>query len=292
MTKNSAKNSSSLGVQPYTDTFAAEVSGIDLARPLSPEISQEIRNIFGYFGVLVFRDQTLTPTQFSDFSKNLGPLHVHHLAESTFPDHPEVRVLSNVKKKGKYIGQYHAGHYWHTDLIFLEQVGYATILHGVECPPEGADTLFADVRTAYDEMPDAMRRQLEGKMALHDHVYSYNTIYPERPPLTERQISGVPPVHHPMICVHPQTGRKAVYLTVPTTRTLGDLNEQETSALLRDVEKICTQDKYVYAHKWQKGDVLMWDNLCCMHAATSFDEKYDRIMYRTQILHEGPVPAA
>lgn len=174
----------------------------------------------------------------------------------------------------------------------MEQVGYATILHGVECPPEGADTLFADMRSAYEQMPKAMRGCLEGNIALHDHVYSYNTIYPERPPLTKDQIFGVPPVWHPMICIHPQTGRKSVYLTIPTARALGNMGEEETSKFLEEVEAFCIQDEFVYAHKWRQGDVLMWDNLCCMHAATSFNEKYDRLLYRTQILLEGPGPAA
>ena len=242
-------------------------------------------------GFSVFRGQSLTPDQLSDFSKHFGSLHVHHLAENTIPDHPEVRDLSNVKKKGKYIGQYRGGHYWHTDLIFLEQVGYATILHGVQCPPKGADTLFADMRTAYERMPEEMRSKLDGRMALHDHAYRYNEIYPERPPLTEKQAAAVPPIKHPMVCRHPQSGRKAVYLTVPTIRTLGDMDEGATAQLMKEVEAHCTQSQFVYAHKWQQGDVLMWDNLCCMHAATPFDEDYDRIIHRTQTLHEGPVPA-
>ena len=281
-----------LKINPIKEDFGAEIGGIDLSQSQSAETYKTIEDAFGRYGALVFRGQNLTPAELSDFSKHFGPLHVHHLAENTIPDHPEVRVLSNVKKEGRYIGQYRGGHYWHTDLIFCENIGHATILHGVECPPEGGDTLVADMRGAYEQMPEDMRKKLDGKIAYHDHAYRYNILYPERPPLTAEQAAKVPPVEHPIICSHPQSGRKAVLLTVPTIRTLGDLNEEETAELMKEVEAFCTQPQFVYTHKWQQGDVVMWDNLCTMHSATPFDEKYDRIINRTQTVYEERPMAA
>jgi len=283
-------------VQPINKEFAAEIGGVDLSQSPSSSSSadtiQAIQDAFGRFGVIVIRDQKLTPAQLSDFSKNFGPLHVHHLAENTIPDHPEVRVLSNVKKKGRYIGQYRGGHYWHTDLIFCEKIGHATILHGVQCPPEGADTLVCDMRGAFEAMPKELQDKIDGKVAHHDHAYRYNILYPERPPLTPEQAAKVPPVDHPMVCFHPQSGRKSILLTVPTIRTLGDLNEDDTAKLMNEVEAFCTQPQFIYAHKWRDGDVVMWDNLCTMHSATPFDEKYDRIINRTQTVYEDRPRAA
>ena len=285
----SANFNTSLEIKSYSDTFVGEINNINLSDNLPTKTYDELKSAFGFFGVLVFRDQNLTPPELSKFSSKFGPLHTHHLAEKTFPKNPEVRVISNVKKNGKYIGQYRAGHYWHTDLIYLKQVGRATILHGVECPPVGADTLYTDMRRAYKEMPKELRDQIDGKFQIQDHAYTYNKIYPERPPMTEKEIAAVPPVKHPMVCLHPGSNQKSVYMSLATTRNIGDLNEFATTQLLQKLEKFCTQEKYVYRHKWRKGDVIMWDNFCCMHAATSFDEAYDRILYRTQTLHEGPI---
>ena len=275
-----------LDIKAYNDSFAGEIKNINLSEELSPEQVRQIRQAFDVFGVLFFRGQSLSPQEFSNFSQHFGKLHVHHLAEKTFPDNPEVRVLSNVKKQGKYIGQYRAGHYWHTDLVFLKHVGYATLLHGVQCPPDGADTLFADMKKAYVELPKNLQSQIDGRTALHDHAYSYSKLYPDRPPLTRDQKASTPPVRHPLVSVHPRTGEKSIYMTSATIREIDDFEETASRKIVDELETFCTQDSFVYEHKWRKGDVIVWDNLRCLHAATPFDEKHDRILYRTQTLHQ------
>lgn len=278
-----------LKINSALDSFAGEIKNINLSNKLSIEEVYEIRQAFDDFGILIFRNQSLTPAKFSGFSKYFGNLHIHHLAEKTFPDNPEVRVLSNVKKKGKYIGQYRAGHYWHTDLVFLKNVGYATLLYGIECPPTGADTLFSDMREAFDHMPENLKSKIIGKSAIHDHSFSYSKLYPERPQLTEKQKLSAPPVRHPLISIHPRTGHKSIYMTSATIREIDGFNESESREIADALENFCTQNKFIYRHKWKKGDVIVWDNLRCLHAATSFDEKYDRILYRTQTLHESSI---
>ena len=280
-----------LEIESFFDSFAGEIKNINLSGELSTSKITQIKQAFFRFGILVFRDQNLTPSQLSNFSKIFGDPHIHHLAEKTFPDNPEVRVLSNVKKKGKYIGQYRAGHYWHTDLVFLKNVGYATLLHGVECPPTGADTLFADMHEAYIQMPEDLKSKIIGKKALHDHSFSYGRLYPDRPELTEEQKASAPPVWHPLISIHPKTGKKSVYMTSATIREIDSFDETESRVIVDALESFCTQDRFVYEHKWKKGDVIVWDNLRCLHAATQFDEKYDRILYRTQTLNEHSIAA-
>tara|TARA_E500000178_G_scaffold351670_1_gene413302 strand:+ start:587 stop:1465 length:879 start_codon:yes stop_codon:yes gene_type:complete len=278
-----------LKIESFSDSFAGEIKNINLSNELSIEEVSQIKQAFDDFGVIIFRHQKLTPTEFSNFSKHFGKLHIHHLAEKTFPDNPEVRVLSNVKKKGKYIGQYRAGHYWHTDLVFLKNVGYATLLHGIECPPTGADTLFSDMREAFTQMPDNLKSKIIGKSALHDHSFSYEKLYPDRPQLTEKQKLSAPPVRHPLISIHPRTGHESVYMTSATIREIDGFDESTSREIVGALENFCTQNKFIYEHKWKKGDVIVWDNLRCLHSATSFDEKYDRILYRTQTLYESSI---
>ena len=193
-------------------------------------------------------------------------------------------MLSNVAKNGKLIGQFRGGHYWHTDVTYTDRPGLVTILYGVECPPEGGNTLFADMRSASDALPQDMKALVDGKTAVHDRAFRYSELYPELAPLTPEQISHVPPVDQPMILVHPATGRKSVYLNKSMIRTIGDLDEQASADLLERLEAFCTQDKFVYSHKWHPGDLVVWDNLSTMHRATPYDfENHRRVMHRTHV---------
>ncbi len=177
-------NASHFKIRPLAGDFGGEVLGVALSAPLPDTTFNAIRDAFHQRGVLLFREQALSLDALVTFTSRFGVLDVHHLAERTFPDHPEVRVLSNIRNDGKLIGTFRGGHYWHSDLSFLPETGYATFLYGVECPPVGADTLFADCRAAWDAMPDDMRAKLDGKTAVHDRAFRYSEIYPERPALT------------------------------------------------------------------------------------------------------------
>ncbi len=264
--------------------FAAEVTGIDLTGQVTTDDIRAIKAAFFEHGVAVVRDQHLEPADLCKFSEYFGDLDIHHLAEGTIPDFPQVRVLSNIKKDGKFIGQFRGGHYWHTDLTYTKKNGLVTLLYGLECPPKGGDTLFADMRAAFDALPEDMKKLLDGKIAVHDRNHRYSQLYPERPPLTAEQIAKVPPVDQPAVIVHPVTGRKSVYLNKSLIRTIGDLDEAQTEKLLEKLEAFCTEDRFVYAHKWRVGDLVLWDNLATMHCATPYEyDRYRRLMHRTQV---------
>lgn len=264
--------------------FGAEVTGIDLSEGIAPDLARTLINTLHKHAVMVIRDQHLSPEAQCRFTKIFGELDIHHLAEGTIPNYPQVRVLTNVRKDGQLIGQFRGGHYWHTDITYTDNPGLVTILYGVECPPEGGNTMFANMRRAYDELPDDMRKLIDGKIAVHDRNYRYSELYPERPALTAEQISHVPPVSQPMVLTHPATGRKSVYLNKSLIRTIGDLDEKQSEDLLEKLEAFCTQEKYVYSHKWRPGDLVIWDNLASMHRATPYDIKtYRRVMHRTQV---------
>ncbi len=284
MTAEIVASAITLDIAPLTPSVGVEIRGVDLSQPISSDLAQALVDAFHQYSALVFRGQDLTPGEFSQFSGVFGELDVHHLAERTFPDHPEVRVLSNNKKAKKLVGAFRGGHFWHTDISYKKKVALATILHGKICPPVGADSLVADMYGAYEAMPDSLKKKLEGNMAIHDRNYHYEFLYPERPPLTPEQIAKVPPVEHPCIITHPVTGRKAVYIVDHFVSRIGDLNEEESQKLVKDVIDFVTQPQFVYCHKWQEGDVALWDDRCTLHSATSYDyDKYDRLLYRTQI---------
>jgi taurine dioxygenase len=276
---------------PLTFRFGTEIVGLDLTEALNEEEKSQVITLFNSASVLLFRNQALTPGQLSAFTETFGKQDIHHLAEGTFPDHPEVRVLSNKKKAdGTLIGAYKGGHHWHSDLCFKEIPGQATLLYGAECPPEGADTLFADMHSAYENLPQDLKEKLEGRMATNDRNWRYSDLYPWRPALTEEQIAKVPPVQHPAVITHPQSGRRALYVTEMMVPHIDGMEDDEAQALVAEVETFATQKKYIYRHKWQTGDLVVWDNRSVLHKATSFDDtKYDRLMYRTQVLGEKPV---
>lgn len=276
---------------PLTFRFGTEIVGLDLTEELNEEEQSQVLTLFDSASVLLFRNQTLTPGQLSTFTENFGAQDIHHLAESTFPDHPEVRVLSNKKNPdGTFIGAYKGGHHWHTDLCYKDVTGLATLLYGVECPAEGGDTLFADMHSAYEDLPTELKEKLEGRLATHDRNWRYSELYPLRAPLTDEQIAKVPPVKHPAIITHPGSGRRALFVTETMVQHIEGLEDAETLALMAEVEAFATQKKNVYRHKWQKGDLVVWDNRAMIHKATPFDDtQYDRMMYRTQVAGEKPV---
>jgi taurine dioxygenase len=276
---------------PLTFRFGTEIVGLDLTEELTEEEQSQVTTLFNSASVLLFRNQTLTPEQLSIFTKNFGKLDVHHLAENTFPNHPEVRVLSNKKKAdGSLIGTYKGGHHWHSDLCYKEVTGKATLLYGVECPSEGGDTLFADMHSAYEDLSIEMKAKLEGRMTTHDRNWRYSELYPGRPALTEEQIAKVPPVKQPAIVTHPESKRQALYVNETMVSQIDGMEDVDAQALVSEVETFATQKKYIYRHNWQKGDLVVWDNRATMHKATSFDDtKYDRLMYRTQVLGSKPV---
>jgi taurine dioxygenase len=284
MTAENISSAIDLDIAPLTPLFGAEIRGVDLSQPISSVLAEALIDTFHKSSALVFRGQDMTPAEFSAFSGVFGELDVHHLAERTFPDNPEVRVLSNNKRATKLKGAFRGGHFWHTDISYKKKVALATILHGRTCPPIGADSLVADMYGAYEAMPKALKEKLEGKTAIHDRNYHYEYLYPERPPLTPEQVSHVPPVEHPCIITHPVTGRKAVYIVDHFVSCIGDLNEEDSQKLVKEVVEFVTQPQFVYGHKWQDGDVMLWDDRCTLHSATAYEfDKYDRLLYRTQI---------
>ncbi len=278
-----------LSVRPMSEKLGAEIRGIDLSAPPDAQAFAAILQTLHRYGVIFFRGQNLTPDQLAAFSRCFGELDIHHMTEHVFPHLPQVRVLSNVKKDGVSIGITRGGMHWHSDLSYKPQPALVTLLYAVECPPSGADTQFADMYAAFADLPEEKRKKLQTLRAVHDRNYRYSALYPGRPPLTPEQVAKVPPVEHPLVRRHPATGRPALFVAKDVVSHIVGMTEDESRALIDELEAFATRPDRIYSHKWQAGDLVVWDNRCTLHRATPYDPQYRRTLYRTQVKGEAPV---
>jgi taurine dioxygenase len=241
--------------------------------------------------VAVFRSQRITPAQQIAFSRRFGRLQIHVLRQFGLEAYPEVLVVSNIKENGKPIGLGDAGHYWHSDLSYKELPSLGSLLHAQELPVEGGDTLFANMHLAWDRLPASLRAVVEHRKAEHSYLNKYAELQKRsswRPNLTPEQIQQVQPVAHPVVRTHPETGRKALFISEHfTTRILG-LPDDESRNVLEQLFAHSTRPEFVYRHRWQPHDLVFWDNRSVMHLATGCPDNQRRKLYRTTI--EGDAP--
>src|SRR5471032_1507495 len=271
--------------------LGAEILGLDLNHPLSPRAFQRIHTAHLEHHLLVFRDQRITPQQQVDFSRRFGPLQIHVLRNFQLPSHPEVLIISNIIEDGTLIGLGDAGHFWHSDLSYKDWPSLGSMLHAQELPAEGGDTLFANMHLAWDTLPQALRDAVKGRSAEHTYLAKYAELQkrsPWRPNLSAEQIAEVKPVVHPIVRTHPETGRKALFVSEHfTTRVIG-LPEDESRDLLQALFEHSVRDAHIYRHVWREHDLVFWDNRSLMHLAAGTPDHLRRKMYRTTI--EGDTP--
>jgi len=281
----------SITIRPFDGPLGAEVIGLDLSRPLSQADFARIHRAHLDYHVLVFRDQRITPEQQVAFSRRFGPLQRHVLHQFALSGHPEVLIVSNIVENGKPIGLGDAGHFWHSDLSYKEKPSLGSMLHAQELPATGGDTLFANQHLAWDTLPAHLRQAVEGRTAEHTYLAKYAELQkrsPWRPNLTAEQIAEVKPVVQPIVRTHPETGRKALFVSEHfTTRIIG-MPEDESRALLDGIFAHSVQPAFVYRHAWREHDMVFWDNRSVMHLAAGTPDDQRRKLYRTTI--EGDTP--
>lgn len=271
--------------------LGAEVLGLDLSRPVSDETFRRIHRAHLDHHVLVFRDLRITPQQQIEFSRRFGPLQIHVLHQFQLPGHPEILVVSNVVEDGKPLGLGDAGHYWHSDLSYKDKPSLGSMLHAQELPAEGGDTLFANQHLAWEKLPAYLKRAVEGRRAEHSYLAKYEALRqrsPWRPKLTQQQIDEVKPVVHPVVRTHPETGRKALFVSEHFTTRIVGLPEDESAELLARLFEHTTRPELVYRHRWQPHDMVFWDNRSVTHLAAGCPGHLRRRLHRTTI--EGDVP--
>ncbi len=276
-----------LEVRSLGDNYAAEVRGVDLANMLDDAKFKLLYEAFVQHKILVFRDQEFDDSAHSRFARRFGKLQVHVLNQYHKSDNPEIIYLSNLDRDGKPKGEHPdpGAAIWHTDGSWAMERPLATMLYGMVLPKCGGDTLFADMVAAYDGHSTAMKLKLEGLVAVHDLNYSRSQTTAKQQ-MSDEQKRAAPPVDHSVIRIHPDSGRKAIYLGQHASHIVG-MPIDEGRALIREINEFATQPKYVYVHRWQLRDFVMWDNRQVMHKATDFDWINDvRTLRRTTTVGE------
>jgi len=277
-----------LSIRKLKDNYGAEVTGVDLSAG-DPETLQEVVNVFNLHGAVLLRGQSLTPEQLVKFARAFGEPEGHTIKEHTMPGFPEIYMLSNRVVDGKPIGSHNDGVGWHTDYSYKERPVMCTMLYAVEVPAEGGDTLLADMCAAYDALPEERRKELDGLKVHHSYEHLMTTRLYARRQLSPELKAENPDVIHPLIRTHPANGRKALWPSSGTVKGVVGMDNPEGIDLVESLVEYATQERFVYRHQWQVGDLLVWDNRCSLHTGSLFDDKkYIREAYRLWVKGDRP----
>ena len=283
-----------LSVLPTGAALAAEVRGVDL-RQVDDADFAAIHQAWLDHSVLLFRGQSLTPEELIGFSRRFGDLDLAPIQENGrrfVEGRPELYIVSNVLgADGQPIGSLGAGEaVWHTDMSYLPQPPKASMLYALEIPPSGGNTYFASMYLAYEQLPAVLKVRAEGLMVKHDGTYNSGGYV--RAGVTPTDDPREAPGHlHPLVCRHPETGRKMLYLGRRRMAYIAGLELAESEALLDEFWSHATRVEICWHNRWQVGDLVLWDNRCTMHRRDPFDASSRRIMHRTQVKGAAP-PAA
>jgi len=277
-------------VKPLHPVLGCEIAGITLQEPVSPALFAKVYEAFLDYQLILFRDVDLPPANQVAFARNFGEVQVHVLSDQYgYKDHPEIYMLSNLDKDGNPSGKHpdKGTLYWHTDGSWRERTGQATMMYSEIVPEEGGDTEFADMYSAYDALPAATKARIEGRRAMHNLDFSRTRRHGEDL-LTAKQKAEVPPIAHPIVRTHPDTGRKAIFLG-DHAETIEGMDYDEGRALIEELNVMITPPARVYSHRWSPRECIVWDNRCTLHRATGFDEaRLKRVMRRCTINGDRP----
>lgn len=290
-----AATSALVDVHPIDAGLGAEIRGVDLSKPLDRRTGAAILDAWHSHSALVIRNQSLTDPQLIAFSRLFGELEMappNKSGSHWIEGFPELACISNITVNGESVGSLGNGEaIWHTDMSFMPEPPAASLLYSLEIPKRGGATHLANMYKAYETLPADLKRRVESRVAVHDATYTsagevrkkfaafVGTTDPER----------APGARHPLVRVHPATGRKALYLGRRSGAS-GILGEAD-STLWDALWAHCGNPALTWAHEWAVGDLLIWDNRCTMHFRESFDDAERRMMHRTQTRGEAPAAA-
>ncbi|MGH7097241.1 MAG: TauD/TfdA dioxygenase family protein [Stellaceae bacterium] len=266
----------------------------DLAAGVDAALFREIESAFHDNIVVVFRGQKLTSEQHIAFSRRFGELEIHIVKKYLLLGDPEILLISNVRDaSGEHIGLADAGFTWHSDTSYRRRPSRCSLLYAKEVPRRDGetlgDTLFVNTIAAYDALPEAMKRRLDGLKAIHRYSARRRVADSPRPKLSAAQLAETPDIAHPIVRTHPYTGKKALYVTAGECIGIEDMPEDEGRDLIAELDAHCVRPEFLYRHKWQEGDLLLWDNASAMHLAIcDYALPQRRLMHRTTVI--GTVP--
>lgn len=237
--------------------------------------------------VLVFENQNISPGTFAEFGKIFGEPEQHHVIKLRHPDEPTLTFISNQSEKGRNEEMKYSGDGWHSDYSYKLIPSNATMLHGIEIPDSGGDTLFADAEAAFQDLPNARKNELRKLRVRHQYRWSPD----KKDPWARWKYIGpeerakTPEITHPLVRVHPDTGRETLFIqprVIGSVVAIAGLPEDESTSLIQELIDLITDEKYCYRHKWSPLDVVVWDNRCILHSATTkgMDERQVRRLLR------------
>ncbi len=272
-------------ILPTGAALGAEIDGVDL-RTLEDDTFAAIHRAWLEHHVVLVRNQTLTDDDLVAFSRRFGDLDEAPIQETgrRFVDgHPEIYVVSNVVENGVAIGSLGAGEaVWHTDMSYLPDPPKASVLYALEVPASGGDTSFCSMSAAWEQLPAPLQRRVEGMRVKHDGTYNSGGYVRQGVTATDDPRTS-PGTLHPLVYVHPDTGRRGLYLGRRRNAYIDGLSLDESNALLDEIWSLATRDALTWRHHWRAGDLVLWDNRCTMHRRDAFDAAARRVMHRTQI---------
>lgn len=285
-----------LEIRPVSPGFGAVIQGVDLSQDMGDNLFRQIHQAWlDADGILLFRDQKLTPEQHIAFSGRFGEVYSAGasnnpaLTKYYLPGHPEIYRVSNKKIDGQPQGREDAGTYWHSDGSWQASPPTGSLLHALEIPAVGGDTMFANMYRAYETLSAPMKRLLDGLTAVHSLATamlktSYGKEYEGK--LDE---AAMRKAEHPLVRTHPESGRKALFVNKGFTSHIVGLPQSESDAILEFLFEHSTKPENVYRHSWRQYDLVIWDNRCTMHyAVADYKAHGDRYMHRTTIKGDKP----
>jgi len=285
-------------VTPLSPACGAEISGIDLSRPLAEHQVRAIKEAWNQHLVLVFRGQQVSQDDQLRFASYFGDLGIRKKAPEALrsrnegtvqeanKDADKVLLVSNIKVDGKPIGAFGEGEFWfHIDSGYTARPYRYTFLYALELPSRGGNTMFSNMYKAHEAVPAWLKEKLKGKKALHIHEYNR-----AKQANSSGDISDIPHFSHPIFISHPDTGRKTLFVDRLMTTRIEGMSQEESDAILGQLYEIGERREFIFEHEWKLGDFLMWDNRCTIHARTDFPKEERRLLRRCTVegepLHE------
>lgn len=283
MTDAATHNLPNLDIRPVAPACGAEIHGVDLSRDMSPAMFQALNQALLDHGVIFFHAQQLNPRQILAFAENWGDVHVH-------PHQPSLEgapgIFAIIKEEDDTAA---IGDRWHTDQMFTANPALGTILYAKQIPPFGGDTMFSNMYMAYDALSDGVKAMLAGTKT----VNKYSADKPRgRSVRSSFDDEEMPSFEHPLFRVHPETGRKSLYISYPgITRSFAGMTDDESAPLLKMLYDHATKPEFTCRFRWEEGSVAFWDNRCLLHMAVNDYHGYRREMHRVTIKGDPPIPA-
>jgi taurine dioxygenase len=266
----------SLRFTPLSPVLGAEVHGLDV-RNITPETAQQLYQAWLEHHVLVVHGPVISEEELIEFGKCFGPIEMAR-RKSTLASRPEIMVISNIRENGQPAGSLPDGELsFHFDRIHQKVPNKAGVLHAIEIPDSGGETMFSNMCAAYESLPAKTREMLQGLTALN--TYEYGQTHAEKKKLTDEAPTAV----HPLVRTVPESGKKALYVCRLMTDRINELPAEQGRALLDELCDHAEEPRFRYEHAWSTGDILIWDNRCTSHARKDFDGSQRRLMKRVTV---------